>query len=163
MSIIFRQISCLRLLGARLQLALWASVPSGLPCAAGAVLGATQGWGWSGISIQPTLTLRTISSNHSFNQFHPAVSWPASGVDSSCSWNFHSSLTLHQREEHTIILTLAATAWDPGIWRSKKINSRVIYCDALLAEDAGSQAVNGLLALKQHQLNGNGLDGRPGC
>ena len=71
--------------------------------------------------------------------------------------------SLHQREEHTIILTLAATAWDPGIWRSKKINSRVIYCDALLAEDAGSQAVNGLLALKQHQLNGNGLDGRPGC
>ena len=70
-----------------------------------------------------------------------------------------------RRTHHSIviILTLAATAWDPGIWRSKKINSRVIYCDAFLAEDAGSQAVNGLLALKQHQLNGNGLDGRPGC
>ena len=51
-------------------------------------------------------------------------------------------------------------SWDLAI---KENQRRVIYCDAFLAEDAGSQAVNGLLALKQHQLNGNGLDGRPGC
>ena len=154
--VIIPQLSRWRPLGARSQLAL-CPLPPPLPsaeCSQRCPGAPTPCEGDQELAYDP----QTLSSNHSFNQFLlvPYAWRPLVCSNHSVDARLPPFQTLQQSQCSQLDL---ACQHGSLVWRSKKIGTGVIYCDAFLARDARSQVVNGL-ALKQHQLNGNGALGQ---
>ena len=107
--------------------------------------GRAGSWGWSGISIQPTSPTRPITSNHSFNQFHPAVSCAVPQVCNHCVAQTFATLALllweERRQNPSTLLPLCPTwpwqgAWEPGlVIKENQETSYLLW--RLLGADAG--------------------------